>query len=244
MVADLKDHLDWLRRALVVEPLTLDDLPPGLKRRLVAADGRVLVSALPTEDISDVKAMNRFLDAVSSVAPGATGRPAVESGIGKIVVSSFREAIAIATIGILLVVLLALRDFVESLLVVTPIVMAAIFTIATAVVIDVPFNMANVIAIPLVLGLGVDNGIHLVLRYREERSLDTLLHSSTARAIVLSGLTTLAAFGALSVSDHRGISSMGILLTIAVFYLMLCTLVVLPALLAWRSGERARVSVR
>jgi predicted RND superfamily exporter protein len=121
--------------------------------------------------------------------------------------------------------------------------MAAVFTTATAVLIDMPFNMANVMAIPLVLGLGVDNGIHLVLRYREEGCLDSLLHSSTTRAIVLSGLTTLAAFGALSVSNHRGISSMGQLLTISIFYLMICTLVVLPAFLAWRSGEDTRVAI-
>jgi predicted RND superfamily exporter protein len=102
--------------------------------------------------------------------------------------------------------------------------------------------MANVMAIPLVIGLGVDNGVHLVMRYREDRCLDTLLHSSTARAIVLSGLTTLAAFGALSVSSHPGIASMGILLSIAISYLMFCTLVVLPAFLAWRSGEELSVA--
>jgi hypothetical protein len=242
VVSDLADHLDWLRRALAAEPANLADLPPDLRRRLISADGRALVSALPTEDISDVKALNRFLDAVSSVAPGATGRPVVESGVGEIVVRSFHQAIALAAMGILLVVLFALRDPMETLLVLTPIAMAAAFTIATAVVINVPFNMANIIAVPLVLGLGVDNGIHLVLRYREEGCLDSLLHSSTARAIVLSGLTTLAAFGALSVSDHRGIASMGLLLTIAIFYLMFCTLVVLPALLAWRSGEDLQVS--
>ena len=237
VVADLEEHLEWLRRALAAEPTSLADLPADLKRRLISADGQVLVSALPREDISDVQAMNRFLAAVATVAPGATGRPVVESGVGEIVVRSFHQAIAIAAIGILIVVLFALRDPVETLLVLTPIAMAAVFTTATAVLIDMPFNMANVMAIPLVLGLGVDNGIHLVLRYREERCLEGLLHSSTARAIVLSGLTTIAAFGALSVSSHRGIASMGMLLTIAIFYLMFCTLVVLPALLAWRSGE-------
>jgi predicted RND superfamily exporter protein len=242
-VADLEDHLVWLRRALAARPTTLADLPPDLERRLISPDGRVLVTALPTEDISDVRAMNRFIDSVASVAPGATGRPVVEAGVGAIVVRSFRQAITIAAVAILLVVLLALRDPIETLLVLTPIAMAAVFTTATAVLIDMPFNMANVMAIPLVLGLGVDNGIHLVLRYREERCLDRLLRSSTARAIVLSGLTTLAAFGALSVSSHRGIASMGQLLTISIFYLMICTLVVLPALLAWRSGEDPQVAI-
>ena len=108
------------------------------------------------------------------------------------------------------------------------------FTIATGVLIDMPFNMANVLAIPLVIGLGVDNGIHMVRRFREEGSLFGALGSSLPRAIALSGLTTLGAFGALSFSAHRGMSSMGILLSFAILYLLASTLLVLPALLAWR----------
>jgi predicted RND superfamily exporter protein len=101
-----------------------------------------------------------------------------------------------------------------------------------------PFNMSNVIVIPLVMGLGVDNGIHMLMRFRRNPSLEAVLESSTPRAIVLSGLTTLGAFGALSISSHLGIRSLGIMLTLSLVFLLASTLVVLPALLAWRARAR------
>ena len=179
-----------------------------------------------------------FVDQVLSVAPTATGRPVVEAGIGAIVVNSFRLALVISAIAVLLVLAVALRDPMETLLVLAPIVMAALLTIATAVLLDLRFNMVNVIVIPLVFGLGVDNGIHIVMRYREGQAITDVLRSSTPRAILLSGLTTLGAFGALSVSDHAGLSSLGVLLSLSIIYLLLCTLFVLPALLAWRSQRQ------
>jgi hopanoid biosynthesis associated RND transporter like protein HpnN len=237
LIADLDDRLAWLERALSVEAVAFGDLPLGLRERLVSDDGHVLISALPSEDVSQVRALSRFVEAMTRIAPGATGRPVVEAGIGAIVVRSFRQAIAVAALGIALVVWIALRDAVDTVFVLTPLAVTAAFTIATGVLIDMPFNMANVLVIPLVIGLGVDNGIHMVRRFREEGSLFGALGSSMPRAIVLSGLTTLGAFGALSVSAHRGMSSTGILLSLAILYLLATTLLVLPALLAWRYRE-------
>jgi len=234
LIANLDDHLAWLERALSVEAVALGDLPVGLQKRLVSDDGRVLISVLPREDVSQVRALSRFIESVSRIAPESTGRPVVEAGIGEIIVRAFRHAIALAALGIALVVWIALRDAVDTLLVLTPLAITAVFTIATGVLIDMPFNMANVLVIPLVIGLGVDNGIHMVRRFREEGSLVGALGSSMPRAIVLSGLTTLGAFGALSVSAHKGMSSTGILLSLAILYLLASTLLVLPALLAWR----------
>ena len=233
LIADLDDRLAWLERALSVEAVALGDLPDGLQKRLVSDDGRVLISVLPREDVSQVRELVRFIESVSRIAPESTGRPVIEAGVGEIVVRSFQQAIALAALGIALVVGIALRDAFDTLLVLTPLAITAAFTIATGVLIDMPFNMANVLAIPLVVGLGVDNGIHMVRRFREEKSLFGALGSSMPRAIVLSGLTTLGAFGALSVSAHRGMSSIGILLSFAILYLLASTLLVLPALLAW-----------
>ncbi|MGD1934390.1 MAG: hypothetical protein ACFB0Z_07770 [Candidatus Phaeomarinobacter sp.] len=101
-----------------------------------------------------------------------------------------------------------------------------------------PFNQANIIVLPLIMGLGVDNGIHVLMRYRKDGSLDNLLTSSTPRAIVLSTLTTIGAFGARSVSVHTGTASMGILLTIAMLFLLISTVCVLPALLSLRQASR------
>jgi len=114
-------------------------------------------------------------------------------------------------------------------------------TFATSVMIDLPLNMANVVVVPLIFGLGVDNGIHIVQRFHESPDIRDLFKSSTPRAVFLSTLTTLGTFGALSFSGHQGIYSIGVLLTFALSSLMVLTLVSLPALLSLFSTTRAAV---
>ena len=115
VVADLAERVDWLRRALSVGPVEFEDLPADLRGRLVSSDGQARIVALPAEDVSDVAALHRFVEAVQSVAPLATGRPVVEAGIGDIVVRSFRVAILIALGAIFLILLLTLRRVGDSL---------------------------------------------------------------------------------------------------------------------------------
>ncbi|MBW2230201.1 MAG: MMPL family transporter [Deltaproteobacteria bacterium] len=241
VVSDLEERIDWLRTALTVGPIDFDDLPSTLRARIVSAEGPTRVVVLPREDVSQVDALRRFVAAVASVAPEATGRPAVEAGIGRIVVTTFRIAIGLSLVCVGLVLLLALRSLLDTLLVLVPITLAAFFTTAVGVLIDIPFNMSNVVVIPLILGLGVDNGIHVYMRYRHDKSLSGLMESSTPRAVVLSALTTLAAFGSLTVSGHLGIRSMGMLLSVAVVSMIVCTLVVLPTLIElkerWVTGR-------
>jgi hopanoid biosynthesis associated RND transporter like protein HpnN len=236
VVSDLGERLEWLRRAVLVEPVGFDDLPASLQARLISSDGRARVVALPEEDVSDVVALASFVQSVATVDPHATGRPAVEAGIGEIVVSTFRTAIAISFTAVGLILLLTLRSASDALMVLLPITLAAFFTIAFGVAIEMRFNMANVVVIPLILGLGVDNGIHVFMRFRHDGSLSEMMGSSTPRAVVLSTLTTLAAFGSLSLSGHYGIHSMGVLLSVAVISLILCTLIVLPAMILVREG--------
>ena len=130
------------------------------------------------------------------------------------------------------ILVLSLRSLFDALLVLLPISLAAMMTTATGVLIDMPFNMTNVVVIPLIMGLGIDNGIHVFFRFRGGESLEAMMTSSTPRAVLLSAMTTLAAFGALAVSGHPGMHSIGVLLSFAVIYLIVCTLVVLPAMLA------------
>jgi hypothetical protein len=240
VVADLAERLDWLRRAITVEAVSFEDLPAEMRERLISSDGRARVDALPAEDVSDVDALTRFANAVASVSPSATGRPAVEVGIGEIVVSTFRMAIGIAFVAVGCILLWTLRSVSDALLVLLPITLAAFITIAVGVMIGVPFNMANVVAIPLILGLGIDNGIHVFMRFRRDGSIDQMMGSSTPRAVMLSAFTTLAAFGSLSVSRHWGIHSLGLLLSISVVSLIVCTLIVLPALILFREQWRSR----
>jgi hopanoid biosynthesis associated RND transporter like protein HpnN len=239
VISDLTERIEWLRRALAVSEIGFADLPASLRERLVAPDGHTQVLVLPREDLSDTRALSRFVDAVKTVDPRATGRPAVEAGIGAIVVKTFRLAIGLAFVAIFGLMVVVLGNPFDALLVLAPIGLAAILTTAVAVLIDMPFNMSNVVVIPLVLGLGVDNGIHVFMRIREDHSLADALGSSTPRAVLLSALTTLAAFASLSVSHHPGIRSLGVLLSISVLFLLVCALVVLPALalVSRRTGD-------
>jgi hopanoid biosynthesis associated RND transporter like protein HpnN len=234
VLSDLPERIEWLRRAVRVGPVGLDDLPDPVLRRIVSADGVAQVVALPTEDLNEPEALSRFVDAVTAIAPAATGRPAVEAGIGTIVVGSFQLAIVIAFLGVWVLLGFTLRSALDALFVLMPITLAAVMTVALGVVTSTPFNMANVVAIPLVLGLGIDNGIHIFMRFRHDGSLQHVMGSSTPRAVMLSALTTLAAFASLSLSGHRGIQSMGVLLAIAIGCLIYCTLVVLPAMILVR----------
>ena len=125
--------------------------------------------------------------------------------------------------------LVVLRDLRDSLMVMAPLILAGLLTVATTVLIDVPFNFANVIVLPLLFGLGVSSGINMVVRSRQqgERSL---MSTSTPRAVLFSALTTIGSFGSLAASQHPGMASMGLLLTVALIYTTLCTLILLPAL--------------
>jgi len=232
IVPPIKSEIEWLKTALSPEPVTLNNLPAELQERLIAKDGRVVVSITPAQDVVPVDAMRRFTTDVMAVVPEVTGRPVLDLGIGDIVITAFQTAIVIAVSSIFLILLLTLRSLVDSILVFIPLAMTAMLTLSVSVLIDLPLNMANVVVIPLIFGLGVDNGIHIVKRFHQSSDVEALLDSSTPKAVFLSNLTTLGTFCALSFSSHQGIYSIGVLLTVALTSLMLLTLVSLPALLA------------
>ena len=139
-----------------------------------------------------------------------------------------------AICAIFLLLALTFRSPQTPLLIILPLVCATAFTVATASLIGLTFNFANVVVLPLIFGLGVDSGIHLVTRQREETSISTTLQSSTPRAVMLSAMTTIGAFSSLALSPHAGTASMGVLLTIALFWIVVGTVLILPALLKWR----------
>jgi hypothetical protein len=237
---DLPAELAWLRTALDARPFTFEDLPGDLRVRLVSASGHFRLAVLPTEDISSIASLSHFVESVRSVAPAATGRPVVEWGLGSVVSRAFQQALALAFTVVGLVLLLVLRSLRDALLVLTPLVLAALFTLAIQVLIGMPLNMANILVLPLIFGLGVDNGIHVVHRYRRDGSVASLMHSSTPRAVILSTLTTIGTFAALSLSPHQGTASIGLLLTFAVSLLLVLVLLLLPVLLALLGSRENR----
>lgn len=240
VVAGLDASLSRLKQTLNARAITFADIPPDVASQDLAPDGQVRISVLAANDVSDYAELKRFVAAVTEVAPKAAGRPVAEVGAGNIVIESFQFAtfLALTLISILLFVIL--RRVGDVVLVLLPIALAVSLTVATTVLMDMPFNFANVIVLPLLLGFGVDSGIHLVARRRDEQSVDQVMDSSTPRAIGLSALTTIASFGSLSLSPHYGTASMGILLTLSMLYTVACAVIVLPAVINWRDSRKNR----
>lgn len=239
LLVTLPRRLELLRQSLEAEPFDAADLPKAVREREVAADGRARVKVYPKVANPRREELKEFVDAVRSVAPHATGAPVVILESGTVVVRAFRDAgfIAVSVLGLVLAVLLGRgRDIA---LVFAPLLLAAVLTVAATVLLDLPFNYANVIVLPLLFGLGVANGIHFVLRERGQADVGRVMQTSTPRAVVFSALTTIGSFGSLAVSGHVGTSSMGILLTVAIAINLACTLLVLPALMAFW-GKRSR----
>lgn len=237
--AGLAKEVEWLRRALNAGPIRFGELPRELRIRLRSDSGHYRLAVLPAEDIGSIETLSEFVEAVRSVVPDATGRPVVEWGLGEVVGKAFVQALSLAFVAVALILWIVLRSVADTLLVLAPLLLAALFTVALQVLVDVPLNMANILVLPLIFGLGVDNGIHVVHRFRRDGSVDALLHSSTPRAVVISTLTTIGTFAALSLSPHRGTASVGLLLCFAVSFLLLFVLVLLPLLLAGREPGAA-----
>ncbi len=238
LVANLPARLDGLRQSLKAGPVTIKDLPADIKQRYVTPDGHARIEVYPKENLEQQQPLIRFVKAVREIAPDATDTPVVLLEGGNTVIDAFKEAGAIAFVAITILLLIVLRSVIETLFVLLPLVLASALTAAIAVLLDIPFNFANVIAMPLLFSLGVAFGLYLVMRYRETGSVADLMHSSTPRAVVFSALTTMVSFGSLMISSHRGTASMGQLLALCLTLALMCTVIVLPALLAWRARRK------
>jgi hopanoid biosynthesis associated RND transporter like protein HpnN len=226
---DIEKRLDDLRLSLQAEPVTLDSLPATLKRNWIAPDGRARVEVFPKGDARNNEVLRRFTAAVREIVPDATGSPVIIQETAYTVTQAFVLAGILGLTAISLLLAVVLRRLWEVLLVLTPLMMAGLLTLATSVLGNLPLNFANIIALPLLLGIGVAFDIYFVMRWRAGQG--DLLESSTARAILFSALTTGTAFGSLALSSHPGTAEMGKLLMLSLFYTLVCTFFVLPALL-------------
>jgi hopanoid biosynthesis associated RND transporter like protein HpnN len=233
LVGSLGSQLAQLTDALKAHRVGVEDLPQEFRDRWVSKGGLQRVEIRPKEDLHDPEAMRRFVDQVRAVAPHATGVPVLFLESSDAVVRAFLEAFGYALAAITLVLVLTMDRKIDVLLVLAPLLLASLLTGAAMALTGVHFNFANIIALPLVFGMGVDNCIHLVHRYRTAPPRDgLLLNTSTALAVVLSALTNISGFGNLAVSPHRGMASMGVMLSLGIVATLLCSMIVLPSLLA------------
>jgi hypothetical protein len=215
------------------EAVDASSLPTPLVERYRSADGRYRVDILPKEDVRDRTALKRFVDEVSAKFPNVTGGAAQNQRAGEIISASMLQATGTALAVVAVLLILLVRRPILIVLMLLPLALASVLTIAAGVLLDIPFNYANVIVLPLLLGMGIDSGIHLVLRQQQYKQDDVVHDSATSRGVIFAALTTIASFGSLMLSDHRGTASMGQLLSIALGLSLVCTLFTLPAVFQW-----------
>lgn len=211
--------------------IAFEDLPAFLQRSFRAGSGAERVEIWPKADLRDEKARGAFVAEVTKALPAVTG-PALNLWEAGRVVSKAMIGASLAAFGLCaLILLLLLRDFRFTVAILVPVIMAGALVCAAGVLLDLPFNYANVIVLPLLIGAGVDSGIHLALRARHAGGATAALATSTPRAVLFSALTTIASFGSLIFSRHQGVASMGKLLVLALAATLLTTLFVQPVLL-------------
>ena len=227
----LESELATLSRLTAATPFTFDDLPEDLRRRFVAPDGRLLITVMPESAIDTRPAMDAFVHAVMGVTPEVGGRAVVEWGVGGVAVQSFVEAVTLALVLISLFLIVYFRGLILPLVVLVPLALTTAITFAVIQLSGLTLNMANILVVPLIFGLGVDTGIHVVHRYAAAGNVAQMMTSSTTRAVIISALTTIGTFLSLSFSPHKGAASVGLLLSIAISTMLVATLVVVPALL-------------
>jgi hypothetical protein len=226
----LPDELNRLRTALGAEQVTLASIPPDIARDWRLPDGQARLQVMPKPLGRGSRELRRFVAEVTQVAPDAGGAAVTIVATAGTIVGAFRDAAVFAVLAITVILGIALRRVREVALVLAPLLLSAMLTLLIAVVLPLPLNFANIIALPLLLGVGVAFNIYFVMNwYSGQRAL---LGSATARAIVFSAFTTGTAFGSLALSGHPGTASMGELLLISLGCTLVASLVFIPALLA------------
>ncbi|OKO80580.1 MMPL family transporter [Bradyrhizobium sp. AS23.2] len=228
-VTPMKIVFDQLRNAMKAETVTLKSLPTDLVSAWKSKDGIIRVEALPKGDPNDNDTLRKFAAAVLNAEPTAIGGPVSILKSGDTVVRAFIHAGIYALLVIGLLLWITLRRFVDVLMTLVPLLVAGAVTLEICVLIGLPLNFANIVAFPLLLGVGVAFKIYYVVAWRSGRT--NLLQTSLTRAIFFSALTTATAFGSLWLSSHPGTSSMGKLLALSLVTTLAAVLLFQPALM-------------
>jgi hypothetical protein len=229
--------LGQVRSALQATPVTRADLPVDLARDWVTPDGRVRLQVFPSGNGNDNRVIRRFRTAVAGVTPAISGLPVATQAAANTVAGAFVQAGVLAFLLVSALLFLVLRNLREVAFTLAPVVLSIFLTLGSCVLIGQPINFANIIAFPLLFGVGVAFHIYFVMAWRAGAT--GLLQSSLARAVMFSALATGTAFGSLWLSRHPGTASMGEILMISLIWTLICALIFEPALLGPPRRERS-----
>jgi predicted RND superfamily exporter protein len=232
---DLSDKLAILQRSLTVQPVTIQDLPREFQARYVGKTGKFRLFVFPAENVWEPQPLSRFVRDLQTVDADALGAPVTNFEYMETIKEGYNKASLYAMGGIIFLSFLMFRGALTTVLALVPLLVGSVWTLGLMALFGVQFNMANLLFAPLIIGIGIDNGVHIVHSFRATEKSEgehVPLAKSTAKAVTLAALTGIVGFGSLMIAGHRGIYSLGLLVALGISSVLIASLTTLPSLLA------------
>jgi hopanoid biosynthesis associated RND transporter like protein HpnN len=242
--ADLRARLAELKNDLTPSAVTAANLPKVVRDRFIGKSGRFLIQIYPRGDVWQDAALSRFIGALKTIDEDVTGPPVQTYNIATVMRRGYEHAAVLALVAVFVFVFADFRNLRDTALAIVPLLFGGAWMLEAMGWMGWEFNLANLFAVPILIGTGIDNGVNMLYRWREERDKSALiLTKAVGKSVTICSLTTIAGFAALIPAEHRGISSLGWVLSLGVTLILVATLVVLPAMfeLVGRRIESRRV---
>ena len=227
---DVRETFDAIKNQDDSGPMRAVDLPDALRSRFIGVHGKLLIQVYPKKDVWERKEQEEFIKDLRTVDPKVTGTPVQLYEYTTLLKNSFQEAAWYSGVAIAILVFIHFRKVSCVVLSLIPVAVGAIWMLGMMGFFNVPFNPANIMTLPLIIGIGVTNGIHILNRFAEEEH-PSILARSTGKAVLVSALTAIAGFGSLMLAQHRGIRSLGEIMSTGIATCMIVGLTFLPAIL-------------
>ena len=233
---NLPGRIENLSDALNAKEVMLNEIPEKISSRWVS-NNKFRIKIQPKEDLNDNNSMRKFVNELQSYNKNIIGSPIINIEAGDEVINAFKWAFIYAFISIALLLFFLMKIKYDAIIVLGSVLVGSIFTFGFMIIFNIPLNFANIIGLPLLLGIGVDSGIHITERFYEEKDSQTNIYTtSSMRGVIVSTLTTIFSIGNLAFSSHQGTASMGLLLSLGLLSMMLATMIILPSFLIWRNS--------
>ena len=229
---DYREMIESLKVNTTVSPVSIKEIPKNLRERYVSRNGVYLINVYPRIDVWNIDQRDEFIRQLKTVDLKVTGNAIHMFESSRLMKEGYFYGGIYAMAAIFIYIIVSFGSLRAALVVLLPVVVGSLWTLGIMDLIGVSFNLANLVILPLIIGIGVVNGVHIVHRYREETEKTiNVLSKSTGRGVILSSLTTMIGFGSLMVADHQGIYSLGMVLTLGVGCCLIASITLLPAIL-------------
>ena len=242
LFVDYRGLMANLKKNAEPKLVEISKIPKSLRDRYISKQGKYLITIFPSVDIWNLDERNRYLKDLRSVDANVTGSAVHMFNSTRLMTEGYINGGIYAMTAIIIYVFIVFRNPRTVFFILLPVIAGSIWTVGIMELTGLKLNMANLVILPLILGIGVVNGIHITHRYREEKDKNSVvLGKSTGQAVILSSLTTMIGFGSMMVADHYGVFSLGLVLTLGVFCCLVASITFLPALLKLSAAKGWKV---